>query len=353
MGGKGLNVIGLDKPGNTLKAIEEYAYKNLDILKPDESQAKDKEGFVYGGIMEGVQSLAPSALSMVPALLLGAVGVASPVALGAAGLAGAALYGLPAYFDAAEEYKKYYPDAPAEEIHNYALQHGVIEGSFEAASNMLSFGILKLGKISGLTKADTIKQILKTDEDIWTAEEHYIIGYLNEQDQRYAKAIPFYESAISLNSEFEAAYHNLGICLAETGEYEAALEQFEKALALDATYGMAQLGKGRILRRIGKSEEALSVLTQIHADEEIQAEVESELAACHEQLGATEQALKHIGLALELEPDDANYIAQRALLNLFSGEYSLALTDFLQLFLFDLFLLGFDFRHLLQELLDK
>lgn len=174
-----------------------------------------------------------------------------------------------------------------------------------------------------------VKQILRTDESNWSSDEHYLIGFLNEQDQRYEKAAPFYESAIELNPAFEAAYYGYGVCLSEVGDTEGALEQFNKAIELDSSYLYAQLGKARILRRLNKANEAIEVLVNMNSDEDFEADMQSELAACYEQTGDTEKALSCINKALEIEKGDANFIAQRALLFLFSGEYEKALADFL------------------------
>jgi len=174
-----------------------------------------------------------------------------------------------------------------------------------------------------------VKQILRKAEDELSSEENFIIGYLNEQDQRYQKAIPFYEAAIDLNPDFEAAHNNLGVCHLELGDLDEALAKFDKALALDPTYFHAILAKAKTLRRVNKADDAIALLATAVPEEGNEDEIYSELSSCYEQNGNKEKSLESINKALELVPDDANYLAQRALILLFSEKYEDALSDFL------------------------
>jgi hypothetical protein len=82
MTGDIFNTIGMDKAGEIAKSLKNYAYENLDIIKPDESEAYGEEGYVKGAIMEGIQSLIPSAMSMVPAVLASVAGAPAAIATG-------------------------------------------------------------------------------------------------------------------------------------------------------------------------------------------------------------------------------------------------------------------------------
>lgn len=175
-----------------------------------------------------------------------------------------------------------------------------------------------------------VKQILRKPDDELSSEENFIIGYLNEQDQRYQKAIPFYESAIELNPDFEAAHNNLGICHLELGNLEQALLRFDKALELDPSYFQAILAKAKTLRRLNKANDAIALLETAQIEEGHEDEVYSELSSSYEQNGNKEKSLEFINKALALVSEDANYLAQRALILLFSEKYEEALTDFLK-----------------------
>lgn len=174
-----------------------------------------------------------------------------------------------------------------------------------------------------------VKQILKKADTQLSADEAFVMGYLNEQDQRYQKGIAYYDLAIKANPKFEVAYNNKGICLLELGEVNEGIEQFDKALAIDPTYFHAQLAKAKGLRRLEKAAESIAILEKIEADEEYEDEIFSELSSCYEQLGDAQKALENINKAIELSPNDANYIAQRALILLFLEKFEEALADFL------------------------
>jgi tetratricopeptide (TPR) repeat protein len=173
-----------------------------------------------------------------------------------------------------------------------------------------------------------IKQLVKKPDSLLTADEAYVMGYLNEQDQRYQKAVSYYDIAIEKNNAFEAAYNNKGLCLIELNQIEDALNCFNNALKLDSTFVHASLGKAKVLRRLEKADEAVVLLTQLEVDDAHEDEYYAELSSAYDHNNNANKALESINKALELAPKDANFLAQRALIHLFNSSYAEALKDF-------------------------
>lgn len=173
-----------------------------------------------------------------------------------------------------------------------------------------------------------IKQLVKKADSQLSADEAYVMGYLNEQDQRYQKAVAYYDIAIEKNDAFEAAFNNKGLCLIELNQIEEALSCFDKALELDNSYIHANLGKAKVLRRLGKAKEAVELLTKLHIDEDHEDEYYAELSSAYDHNNNPEKALEAINKALDLVPKNANFLAQRALIHLFNGSFTEALKDF-------------------------
>lgn len=154
----GLNIG--DAVGGALLKLEAYARANLGLMRPDESEGTDD--IVTRGVEGGIRALPLGISTMLPALLLAPFTGGGSVAAGVAGLSGAAIFGYGTYGQAVKDMQNAKPEATKKEIHEYALKQALIEGGLEGASNVLTMGILKLGKISGLSPAKSIKQILKT-----------------------------------------------------------------------------------------------------------------------------------------------------------------------------------------------
>jgi eukaryotic-like serine/threonine-protein kinase len=64
------------------------------------------------------------------------------------------------------------------------------------------------------------------------ALQAYTLGWTNNITQRYSKAIPPLQRAVSLDSNFAMAYAVLANCYGNTGELSPAVENIEKAYAL-------------------------------------------------------------------------------------------------------------------------
>ncbi|TNE71766.1 tetratricopeptide repeat protein [bacterium] len=173
-----------------------------------------------------------------------------------------------------------------------------------------------------------IKTLVKKNDADLSAEEAYVMGYLNEQDQRYQKAVNYYDISISKNEKFEASYNNKGLCLLELNQPDDALACFDKALTIDESYTQAILGKAKVLRRLNDAKKAVKLLETLHVDESFEDEYYAELSAAYDHAGNAKKALESINKAIEAAPKDANFLAQRALIHLFDKSYELALKDF-------------------------
>ena len=160
----GLNIG--DKAGDTLINLANYAKSNLGIMKPDESEVAGTDNLLERGVSGAFRAMPLGISTMIPAILLapftGGSSLATGVAAFTAGASGAAVFGLGTYGQAVKDMQNAKPEATKEEIHNYALKQGFIEGGIEGVSNVLTFGILKMARISGISPANAIKQILKT-----------------------------------------------------------------------------------------------------------------------------------------------------------------------------------------------
>ena len=152
-----------DLAGDAILSIADKAESRLDILKPDVAEVTGQDGLLKRGY-KGTLEAAPLAIStMLPAILAAPFTGGSSLAVGAISFTGGAtIYGLGSYGQAAKDMKVANPNATDQEVHDYALKIGFTEGGLEAASNVLTMGILKLARPAGVSVGDAIKQIIKT-----------------------------------------------------------------------------------------------------------------------------------------------------------------------------------------------
>lgn len=167
LAGHALNTIGAETVGQKLVNASEGMLKDVDFLKPDESEVKG-EGFVKKGIMEGIESAVPSLAGGLGGAATGA-GVGTMVGgpagtlvgglvgglAGALGLFGAGVYGKEK--DAA--LKK---GLTEEEAHRHGLEQGLVEGGIEAIATPIELLTGGFGKVATQPLKTTVKELLKT-----------------------------------------------------------------------------------------------------------------------------------------------------------------------------------------------
>jgi Tfp pilus assembly protein PilF len=131
------------------------------------------------------------------------------------------------------------------------------------------------------------------------------LGVALADDGQYSKAIEQYHKALSINPYYPNAYTNLGFALAKQGKVEESISQFLKALALKP-------GDPEILSNLGvaflmqnRPEEAIEYLSEAVALNPLLARAHSNLGVALNRQGRTQEAIDHHSIALQLDPDYA------------------------------------------------
>lgn len=65
-------------------------------------------------------------------------------------------------------------------------------------------------------------------------------------ENKYADAIPFYEKVVAIDSTYYEAYHNLGFCYEQLGEFEKARNLYNLVLEYAPNYQLSILGLNRL-----------------------------------------------------------------------------------------------------------
>ena len=148
-----------------------------------------------------------------------------------------------------------------------AIPH--LERAIAIAPNLkrAHYNLARAYRESGNLEAAThaVTETLRLDPHYQPAHEladaikqaHYNRGITYLNDERYSEAVPAFQNAITLDSDFITAHYNLGLTYLKMETYQRAVDALQKTIALDSTYkaahhalalaylGQQELGKAR------------------------------------------------------------------------------------------------------------
>jgi tetratricopeptide (TPR) repeat protein len=138
-------------------------------------------------------------------------------------------------------------------------------------------------------------------------------------------AIEEYKEAITVEPDFIDAHVNLGLALADGGDYDGAIAAYQEALRIDPNDAGAKHELGTVLIDAGRHPEAIAFLRDVTKAEPDNIDAWIDLSTCYLRrgfLGEAENALEH---ALVLDKNDvmANYT--RAALSMATSDHGGAL----------------------------
>ena len=111
--------------------------------------------------------------------------------------------------------------------------------------------------------------------------------------------------ALACTSRNSFAHNNLGLALAEEGDFGAASDEYRQAIQCDPGCVLARVNLGNVLARLGQADAAIAYY-------EAALEIDRDFAEAHNNLGAAlagqgkfDAAIPHFQRAVELKPDYA------------------------------------------------
>lgn len=118
-----------------------------------------------------------------------------------------------------------------------------------------------------------------------------------EQNQ-FAKAVPLYKRALSLDPQAGTAY-SLGMACQMAQQSDGAIQAYKQALALDSHHRRALVSLGELYRDSGKLEEALQLFKQACSVENEDPELHFRMAEIEQLMGDSKEAVHELHLCLE------------------------------------------------------
>lgn len=127
------------------------------------------------------------------------------------------------------------------------------------------------------------------------------LGILWIEKGKYAKALPYLETAAQRLDDMAEAHYYYGLALLQTGEEELGLASIEKALALNprVVYGEPYLVLAQHYRSKGEANQAKAALQSFHGINSSSSEAYYRLGEIHREAGEKDSARRAYEEAIE------------------------------------------------------
>ena len=129
------------------------------------------------------------------------------------------------------------------------------------------------------------------------------LGVVLAQQGNYEQAVENYHKAIQDYPDYAEAYYNLGIALQKLGQSDEAIISYRQALKLNPDYAKAYLNLGATLMDAGRSDEAVLYFNKTIQLNPDSVEAYNNLGQLFLSQGKLDEAIGYFRRALQIEPD--------------------------------------------------
>ena len=141
------------------------------------------------------------------------------------------------------------------------------------------------------------------DSSLEVIESWFNLGLKQVSAGEYAKAIAFWDKALTINANLAEAWHNRGSALGRLGNYDAAVKSFENALKIDPDNYQAWNDRAHALYQLQNWSDAVESWTQAIAIMPGNHLFWYNRGCALEQLSQWSDAISSYEKALEIKPD--------------------------------------------------
>lgn len=215
-------------------------------------------------------------------------------------------------------------DFPEEIWSLLALEYQLI-GNYEKAKKYLklSLEVIPDDEISIYNLALCFDLLEKSEEGISYFEKFidlnpyseiawYHLGIMHTRQKEYEQALRAFDYALLIDEYFSAAYFEKARTLERTFRYKEAAEVYEETFEIDGPTGFAYYKIGLCYLQMHQRKKALSNFTKaIREDDELD-EAFFELALMKDEDEQWDEAVFYMSKALELDPDNPEYMSVNA-----------------------------------------
>jgi tetratricopeptide (TPR) repeat protein len=187
-----------------------------------------------------------------------------------------------------------------------------------AAYVNLGSALYALGRLHDALPAYDRAVALKSDFD----QAHLLRGNCLYELKRHEAALASYDTAIAIRSEFAEAHSNRGNVLQALGRLDAALASYERAISIKPDLAEAHSNKGNVLRELDRYEAALASYDRALAIDPRCVPAHFNRGVALNQLRQLPAALASYDAAIAIDTDFAEAHFNRAVLLLLMGDFA-------------------------------
>jgi tetratricopeptide (TPR) repeat protein len=186
---------------------------------------------------------------------------------------------------------------------------------------------LKIGDLQ--TVSDVTAETNKNKRS--AAERSYSQGLAQLSRDDYAKALPYFERATEIDSNYAEAWYQAGYCYGVLGRHQEALRASKQAAKLRPEWAETFVNIGASNYALGQFKDAVEAYKQAIKLDDTNAETQYALGLTYGKLGRNEEEILAYRRALSIKPDHVNSIEHLGLAYFKQKRYGDAATEFDQL----------------------
>jgi len=186
---------------------------------------------------------------------------------------------------------------------------------------------LKIGDLQ--TVSDVTAETNKNKRS--AAERSYSQGLAQLSRDDYAKALPYFERATEIDSNYAEAWYQAGYCYGVLGRHQEALRASKQAAKLRPEWAETYVNIGASNYALGQFKDAIDAYKQAIKLDDTNAEIQYALGLTYGKLGRNDEEILAYRRALSIKPDHANSIEHLGLAYFKQKRYADAAAEFDQL----------------------
>jgi protein O-mannosyl-transferase len=198
--------------------------------------------------------------------------------------------------------------SPQKDLRDLRVLRGETVIAFTA---IVALGVLTWRQCQQYVDAETLfRTTLARNEASWMV--HHNLGWVllgrGQGTQNRAlveEAVPHFNRALELKSDFSQVHNNLGTALLELGRLDEAKAKYETALRLKPDDAEVHYNLGLVLERLGRPEESMTATRAALKIRPDYAEAQASLGNALQSIGRLDEALAAYREALRLNPSDS------------------------------------------------
>ena len=137
------------------------------------------------------------------------------------------------------------------------------------------------------------------------AEAHFNLGVAYQKISQLDNAFECYSDAIKYNPAYPTAHNNLGVIFLEKDQFDSAVKSFEWAIAYSPNYAEAHNNLGKALQELKQFENAKNHFQKATSLNSNYAQAFNNLGVLNEIINLPKEAMKNYEKAIEINPEYA------------------------------------------------